>query len=94
MHNWVQHTGLNDDFSWFWTSDEAVAIMSLLLRHGARPDIADDFGETPLDLAVGERFALGVELLFQYEAGEDCTESRSKSLIFAAVKMDKDNWYV
>lgn len=50
------------------TSIDALATMSLLLAHGAQVNMADDFGESPLDLAVKKRFVEGVELLFKYGA--------------------------
>ncbi|KAL2816405.1 ankyrin repeat-containing domain protein [Aspergillus cavernicola] len=46
------------------------AVLSILLSHGARVNIRDEAGQTPLFIAVQHRYEASVKLLLQYGEGQ------------------------
>src|SRR3546814_17745091 len=64
--------------------------VNFLLGKGARPDIADNKGTTPLMLATQLRFLDGVQLLLANGAQVDKANDRGETPLIRAVQLHED----
>ena len=69
------------------TRDRDLKWLKFLLQMGARPDIGDNGGTTPLLLATQMRFADGVDELLKSGASVDKANSKGETPLIRAVQM-------